>query len=127
MTQEIFLKRYEKYNEHVQEYMKIFADALMRQFQEIPDVFIVTLDIIAGNLVIMDEAMRDISSGEVGIVGKDNYRGDKKSTQLSAFLASQNNVSRLIDKFGWTPAGRSRIREATDASDIAKYLKSLTE
>lgn len=125
MTQENFLKRYEKYNEHVQEYMKIFADALMRQFQEIPDVFIVTLDIIAGNLVIMDEAMRDISSGEVGIVGKDNYRGDKKSTQLSAFLASQNNVSRLIDKFGWTPIGSAKLKNVKDEMNIKKYLEDL--
>ena len=127
MTQEDFMKRYEAYSPKVQEYMKIFSDELMLKYQEVPDVFLVTLDIIAGNLVIMTQAMNDILSGEVGIVGKDEYRGDKKSTQLSAFLASQNNISKLVDKFGWTPSAKSKIRESQDAADVAKYLESLTK
>lgn len=125
MTKENFLKRYEKYDAKVQEYMKIFSDELERKYQEIPEVFIITLDIIAGNLVIMVEAMNDIVSGKVGIVGHDEYRGDKKSTELSAFLASQNNVAKLVDKFGWTPSGKSKIREANAAEDVKKVLDNL--
>ena len=125
MTQETFIQRYEKYDKQVQEYMKIFSDELVSKYNEIPEVFIVTLDIIAGNLTIMVQAMNDIVSGNVGIVGKDEYRGEKKSTQLSAFLASQNNVSKLVDKFGWTPIGKSRIKENTDKQDVQKYLEQL--
>lgn len=127
MTKEIFVERYKDYNEQVQEYMSIFADALVEKYQEIPDVFVVTLDIIAGNLTIMTSAMKDLVSGEAEIVGKDNYRGEKKSTQLSAFLASQTNVAKLVEKFGWTPFGKSKIRENSDAADVAKYLESLTK
>ena len=127
MYQEDFNKRYEKYDSQVQEYMIIFGDELMKKYGEIPDIFLVTLDMIAGNLTIMVEAMKDIVSKNVGIVGKDNYRGDKKSTQLSAFLTSQNNVSHLIDKFGWTPAAKSRIRENTDKADVQKFLEELTK
>lgn len=127
MNQKKFLSRYDKYDEQVQEYMKMFSDALIEKYQDIPDVFVVSLDIIAGNLTIMTKAMNDIVAGEVGIVGKDEYRGDKKSTQLSAFLAAQNNVARLVEKFGWNPLGKSKIRENTDAADVAKYLETLTK
>lgn len=125
MNKENFLRRYETYEDRVREYMEIFADELERKYSEIPDIFLITLDVIAGNLTIMTKAMKDIVSDEVGIVGKDNYRGDKKSTQLSAFLASQNNVSKLIDKFGWTPLGKSKIRENSDKQDVQKLLENL--
>ena len=125
MNKENFLRRYETYEDRVREYMEIFADELEKKYSEIPDIFLITLDVIAGNLTIMTKAMKDIVSDEVGIVGKDNYRGDKKSTQLSAFLASQNNVSKLIDKFGWTPLGKSKIRENSDKQDVQKLLENL--
>lgn len=125
MTKESFLKRYESYDVKVQEYMTIFADELLSKYNEVPDVFIITLDIIAGNLVIMVSAMNDIVTGKVGIVGQDEYRGEKKSTQLSAFLASQNNVAKLVDKFGFTPLAKSRIRENLDGQDVKKYLEDL--
>ena len=73
----------------------------------------------------MTKAMKDIVNDTAGIVGKDEYRGEKKSTQLSAFLASQNNVSKLIDKFGWTPLGKSKIRENSDKQDVQKLLENL--
>lgn len=127
MTKENFIQRYKDYNTQVQEYMRIFADSLVEKYQEIPDVFVVTLDVIAGNLTIMTSALKDLVSGQAEIVGKDNYRGEKKSTQLTAFLASQSNVAKLVEKFGWTPLGKSKIRENTDATDVAKYLESLTK
>ena len=125
MTKENFLKRYETYEDRVREYMEIFADELERKYSEIPDIFLITLDVIAGNLTIMTKAMKDIVNDTAGIVGKDEYRGEKKSTQLSAFLASQNNVSKLIDKFGWTPLGKSKINENTDKQDVQKLLENL--
>lgn len=127
MTKENFLKRYETYEDRVREYMEIFADELENKYQEIPDIFLITLDVIAGNLTIMTKAMKDIVNDTVGIVGKDEYRGEKKSTQLSAFLASQNNVSKLIDKFGWTPLGKSKIRENSDKQDVQKLLENLVK
>ena len=125
MTKENFLKRYETYEDRVREYIEIFADELEKKYQEIPDIFLITLDVIAGNLTIMTKAMKDIVNDTAGIVGKDEYRGEKKSTQLSAFLASQNNVSKLIDKFGWTPLGKSKIRENSDKQDVQKLLENL--
>lgn len=125
MTQEQFIKRYEKYDDAVQEYMRIISDALMQKYQDVPDIFIMTLDALAGNLTIMNKAMKTIAYEGGDIKGKDNYRGEKKSTELSAFLASQNNVIKLANIFGFTPMGRSKIRENTDAADINKYLQNL--
>lgn len=127
MTREKFLKRYEKYSEDVQEYMQMFADSLIEKHGEIPDVFVVSLDVLAGNLTIMTKAMKSIAYEGGDIVGKDNYRGEKKSTQLSAFLATQQNVIKLITAFGWTPAGKSKIRDNQDAQDLKDYLRNITE
>lgn len=125
MTQETFLKRYESYAEDVQEYMKMFSDALIEKYAEIPDVFVVSLDVLAGNLVIMTKAMKSIAYEGGDIVGKDNYRGEKKSTQLSAFLATQTNVIKLITAFGWTPMGKAKIKSEGDKEDAAKFLERL--
>ena len=125
MTQEKFLKRYDKYDAAVQEYMEIISDALMQKYQDIPDIFVLTLDALAGNLTIMHKAMDAIAVEGGDIKGKDNYRGEKKSTELSAFLASQNNVIKLANIFGFTPMGKSKIRENTDAADVQKYLQNL--
>lgn len=127
MLTDSFLKRYKDYDEQVREYMKMFADSLEEKYGEIPDVFIASLDILAGNLVVMYKSMKDIVNDKVGVVGNDKYRGEKKSTQLQAFMAAQHNVNTLINEFGWTPKAKSKIRENQDSKDIAKYLENLTK
>lgn len=127
MTQEIFLKRYEKYDDDVKEYMKIISDNLIKKHQEIPDVFVLSLDVLAGNLTIMTKAMKSIAYEGGDIVGKDNYRGEKKSTQLSAFLAAQQNVLKILNTFGFTPLGKSKIKENNDAADVQKLIENLTK
>lgn len=127
MTQENFLKRYEKYSEDVQEYMRIISNSLMKKHSEIPDVFVLSLDVLAGNLTIMTKAMKSIAYEGGDIVGKDNYRGEKKSTQLSAFLAAQQNVLKILNTFGFTPLGKSKIRDNNDAADALKLLENLTK
>lgn len=125
MDKEKFLKRYESYEPQVQEYMKFFANALEEKHKEIPDIFITSLDILAGNLTIMSKAMKSLVYEDGHLVGKDNYRGEKKSTELSAFLAAQNNVIKIISSFGWNPLGKSRIKENSDKADAAKLLENL--
>lgn len=125
MTKENFIKRYTKYEEQVQEYMNSFANAIEDKYKEIPDVFLVTLDIIAGNLQIMVKSMNAITSGDADIVGKDEYRGEKKSTELSAFLASQNNVSKLVDKFGFTPLGLAKLKDVKNQNEVKQVLENL--
>ena len=124
MTQKEFENRYENYSTQIQEYMKIFSNELYNKYGEIPEIFILTFDMIAGNLVIMCEALDEIKKS--GIVGKDNYRGEKKSTALSAFITSENTITNLVKEFGWTPSSKSRIRENTDKADVQKFLEDLT-
>lgn len=125
MTQEDFLKRYNKHEEDVKEYMKIISEALIQKHQEVPDVFVVSLDVLAGNLAIMSKAMKSIAYEGGEIVGKDNYRGEKKSTELSAFLATQNNVIKILNTFGLTPLGSVKIKSTNDETNVKKYLEQL--
>lgn len=125
MTQEQLLKRYQNYNDTVQEYMHMLSDELISKYTEIPNHFVVSLDVLAGNLVIMNKALTALTSGEAEIVGKDNYRGEKKSTELTAFMSAQTNVMKILGIFGLTPLGKSKIRENSDAADVNKYLQNL--
>lgn len=125
MKQKVLLERYKEYEKTVQEYMKMVSDALVEKFGDIPEVYVVSLDILAGNLVIMTKAITNIATDADGIVGKDNYRGEKKSTSLSAFLAAQNNVIKILTSFGWTPAGASKIRENKEIN-VEDFLEKLT-
>lgn len=125
MTQEELLKRYTSYNETVQEYMRMLSDELILKYTEIPNHFVVSLDVLAGNLVIMNKALTSLTSGQVGLVGQDAYRGEKKSTELTAFMAAQTNVMKILGIFGLTPLGRSKIKEGDTAEDVKKVLNNL--
>ena len=120
------MKRYKDYDERVQDYMKLISKELVKKNGDVPDVYVVSLDILAGNLVIMTKAIQNISTDADGIVGKDNYRGEKKSTSLSAFLAAQTNVIKILNSFGWTPAGASKIRSSQQEVNIKEAIEALT-
>lgn len=119
------MKRYKDYDSTVQEYLKMVSDALVEKFGEIPEVYVVSLDILAGNLLIMSKAITNIATDADGIVGKDNYRGEKKSTSLSAFLAAQTNVLKILNSFGWTPSGAAKIKDNKEVN-IEEFLEKLT-
>lgn len=126
MNQKDLMKRYKDYDSTVQEYLKMVSDALVEKFGEIPEVYVVSLDILAGNLLIMNKAITNIATDADGIVGKDNYRGEKKSTSLSAFLAAQTNVLKILNSFGWTPSGAAKIKNTDKEINVEQFLESLT-
>ena len=126
MKQKVLLERYKDYDERVQDYMKMISSALVEKHGDIPEVYVVSLDILAGNLVIMHKAITNIATDADGIIGKDNYRGDKKSTSLSAFLAAQTNVIKILNSFGWTPAGAAKIKNSDKEINVEEFLEKLT-
>ena len=117
MKHKELMKRYDDYEDKVKEYMELISKELVKKNGD---------DILAGNLVIMTKAIQNISTDADGIVGKDNYRGEKKSTSLSAFLAAQTNVIKILNSFGWTPAGASKIRSSQQEVNIKEAIEALT-
>lgn len=126
MKQKVLLERYKDYDPTVQEYMKMISGALIEKHGDIPEVYVVSLDILAGNLVIMNKAINNIATDADGIVGKDNYRGEKKSTSLSAFLAAQTNVIKILNSFGWTPMAKSKMKQNQEDVNIEDFIEKLT-
>ena len=122
---EILLKRYDKYREEIQEYMRFFIEALIDKYGYVDKSFIISLDLLAMNLEVLFESKKEMK--EKGMSENDKYRGEKKSSSLQAFFNAQNYIHKLIGNFGFTPISSSRIKENKDERDVVKYLEELTK
>lgn len=116
--------RYEKRDELVNEYMCYILDSLNDVYGEIPDQFVVSLDLLANMFTIMDKAYKEIE--EEGLTKENRYFGRQSSTALSTYLNTQNYASRLIASFGLTPMSKSHIKKNKDEVNVQSFLEQLT-
>lgn len=123
MERKIILERYKDKNEKIQEYMNMLTATLEEKYQTIPESFVVSLDLLAFNLEVLFDSMKEMK--EKGMTETDKYRGEKKSTGLQSFFNAQNYITKILAQFGFTPAAKSKIRENTDKADVQKLLENL--
>ena len=125
------MKRWEDYSPEIQGYLEMLCDALIEKNGDIFPEYLISLDLLAMNFEIMLTAQETLRSmrkkGEDGFTQIDKMHGPKKSAAIQSFMSSQNHVNRILQNFGFTPLGKSRIKETKDNQDIAKYLAALTE
>lgn len=119
------LERYKDNRAEIQEYMRFFVKALEEKYGQVPEAFVVSLDMLAFNLDVLFKSMDEMK--EKGFSEEDKYRGQKKSAATQSFFNAQNYIHKLIASFGFTPAAKSKIRENQDAVDVQKYLEELTK
>jgi len=117
-------QRYTEKTEKVQEYMGFILKSIEDTYKEIPDQFIVTLDLLANMFSIMEKAYNAIE--EEGLTKDNKYFGKQSSTALSTYLNTQNYAGRLIASFGLTPLSKSHIKQNTEAVDISEFIDKLT-
>ncbi len=125
MKNEKILARYKDKRQEIQEYMEMLISALNEKYGEVPEAFIVSLDILSMNLEVLFQSVDEMK--EKGMSEVDKYRGEKKSAAMQSFFNSQNYIHKLLASFGFTPAAKSKIRENTDKADVQKFLEDLTK
>lgn len=125
MEKEIVKARYTERRPEVQEYMSMLLNSLEEKHSEIPEHYIVSLDMLALNLEVLFKSVDELN--EKGMTETDKYRGEKKSGALQAFFNSQNYIHKILGFFGFTPAAKSKIRENSDKADVQKFLEELTK
>ena len=125
MKNEKILARYKDKRHEIQEYMEMLISALNEKYGEVPEAFIVSLDILSMNLEVLFQSVDEMK--EKGMSEVDKYRGEKKSAAMQSFFNSQNYIHKLLASFGFTPAAKSKIRENTDKADVQKFLEDLTK
>lgn len=125
MKNEDILQRYKDKRPEIQEYMTMLVESLESKYGEVPDEFIISLDLLVMNLDVLFDSVKEIQ--EKGMTDTDKYRGEKKSAAAQAFWNSQNYITKILSQFGWSPAAKSKIRENTDKADVQKFLEELTK
>lgn len=125
MKNENILQRYKDKRPEIQEYMSMLVESLESKYGEVPDEFIISLDLLVMNLDVLFDSVKEIQ--EKGMTDTDKYRGEKKSAAAQAFWNSQNYITKILSQFGWSPAAKSKIRENTDKADVQKFLEELTK
>lgn len=125
MKNEDILQRYKDKRPEIQEYMTMLVESLKSKYGEVPDEFIISLDLLVMNLDVLFDSVKEIQ--EKGMTDTDKYRGEKKSAAAQAFWNSQNYITKILSQFGWSPAAKSKIRENTDKADVQKFLEELTK
>lgn len=125
MEKETVKSRYTERRPEVQEYMSMLLNSLEEKHSEIPEHYIVSLDMLALNLEVLFKSVDELK--EKGMTETDKYRGEKKSGALQAFFNSQNYIHKILGFFGFTPSSKSKIRENSDKQDVQKFLEELTK
>lgn len=118
------IKRYESKSDLVQEYMLYTINQLCEQYGEVPDQFVMSLDMLGNMLTVMTDAYELISAQ--GLTKEDRYRGTQSSTALQTYLNAQNYAARIISSFGLTPLSKSKIKQNKEQANIQDLLASIT-
>lgn len=116
--------RYTDRDYKVKEYMNFILESLNETYNDIPDQFIVSLDLLANMFTIMNKAYEAIE--QEGLTKESKYFGKQSSTALSTYLNTQNYVGRLISSFGLTPLSKSHIRKNKEEVNVQELLDKLT-
>lgn len=120
-----FLKRYVDKDKKVQEYMSFIADALIEKHQEIPETFVISLDLLAQNLEIMIKSSEDMNKQD-GMTDDDRYHGKKKSASLQTYFQAQGYINTILTSFGLNPMAKSKMKKNQDEVNIDQFLEQIT-
>lgn len=124
MKKSKFIKRYDEKDQQVQEYMSFISDTIIEKYGNIPEQFVLSLDMLANNLEIMVRSTKEMD--DTGLTDDDKYHGKKKSAALQTYFQAQGYINGIIANFGLTPGGASRIKENKKEVDINSFLEQLT-
>ena len=119
------LTRYSDKRTEIKEYMCLLINTLTEKYGEVPDGFIVSLDLLVFNLEVLFRSIDDMK--ENGVKKIDKYHGEQKSSSMQAFFNSQNYIHKILSNFGMQPMSKSKIKDNQDALDVKKYLEDLTK
>lgn len=124
MTKSKFITRYKDKDEKVKEYMNFIANSLIEKYSEIPDKFVISLDMLANMIGIMNKAYDQIETE--GLCKDNKYFGKQQSAALNTYLNAQNYVAKLIAGFGLTELSASKIKATKQEINPEDFLNSLT-
>jgi phage terminase small subunit len=116
-------ERYKDKTEKVKEYMSFIINQLQETYNEVPDRFIISLDMLANMVDIMDKAYSHIE--QEGLTKDNKYFGKQQSSALTTYLNAQNYVAKLIAGFGLTPLSASKIKKGKEEVNAEDFLNNL--
>ena len=125
MNKTNFLKRYNDKDKKVQEYMTFICNSLADKYKEIPEAFIISLDLLANNLEIMVKSAAEMSK-EDGLTVDDRYHGKKKSAALQTYFQAQGYVANILTSFGMNPMAKSKMKQSQQEVNVEEFLEKLT-
>lgn len=125
MNKTTFLKRYTDKDKKVQEYMAFISNSLEEKYTDIPEGFIISLDLLANNLEIMVKSAEEMSKKD-GLTDDDRYHGKKKSAALQTYFQAQGYVANILSSFGMNPMSRSKMKQNQEEVNVEDFLEKLT-
>ncbi len=123
MTKQDILPRYKDYRQEIKEYMDSLLSTIEENYGEIPQQFVISMDLLVFNLDILFDSVNDIR--DKGLNKEDRYRGDKKNASVSAFFNAQNHINKILGSFGFNPLSSSKIKNNSDKVDVQKLIEDL--
>lgn len=116
--------RYTEYSQDIQEYMNIIISDIQENYGEVPDRFIVSLDLIADTYEVRADALKNIKTK--GVMKEDKYHGEQGNQSVTTFFQAQRFITDMIKSFALTPMAKSRMKENKEKVDIDSVLEKLT-
>lgn len=122
---EEILNRYEKYSPEIQEYMNYIIKSLVDKYGEVYDYYIISMDVLAMNLDIMNQAKKIFDTE--GFHHADHHNVQRKSGAVQAFNTAQQAALKIMNQFGLNPMSASKIKDNKTERDTKNYLESLMD
>lgn len=125
MNKTTFIKRYKDNDKKVQEYMEFVCNSLVDKYKDIPETFVISLDLLAQNLEIMVKSSEAMNK-EGGMLDDDRYHGAKKSAPLQTYFQAQSYINNILTSFGLNPMAKSKMKQNKEEVNIEDFLEKLT-
>lgn len=111
---------YSNYSNSTATYMRSVEKFLKKKYGEVGDELTQPLKILADNLEIFNESMKEIR--ERGLVVTAHNGAPCKNPALKTQLDSQVQIYKFLQEFGVTPRSRAKINLPSEDDDELKEL-----
>ena len=113
-------KKYKNYSERTKEWMQQLFDALEEGGKQIPQAFMVSLDLLADAVEVYEAGMQSIRDNGVMVA---NDRGYKvKNPAITIVNNEQNYIVKMLTQYGLTKLAKARLAKIDDEDGEASPL-----
>ena len=122
MTSKQILKRYKTYSQQVQDWMNNLIEELYNEIGDIPNSYIMQLDMLADACDILVKSKKEIDDN--GLVVEDSRHGKVKNSACAIWNSANLTINKLLNQLIMTRSAKSKLKniDIDEESPIDEFI-----